>query len=289
MRLYRLRIRPTSPWRTPWQSDTLFGMLCWAAARTEGDEYVRQRIVEPTLEGRPPFVLSDAFPDGLMPLPPWLRLRRWTGEQRPAVRRARFLSIDDFERTRRGEIPPFEAMLADTYFRRERRMHSGAAAELYATEDMDLVQGDGSLWIYFRVAPEFAERLMGLFETMSESGFGADVSSGRGQFEVVGEAEPASFLDSPPADTNGLIVLSTFQPAAGEATTGLWESFTKFGKLGPDFGLQDELAQKRGLVLLRAGACFLTERFRPVVGRAIPMSELLAPAAAAELAGAGCR
>src|SRR5260370_34908602 len=64
--LYRFRLVPESPWRTPWQSDTLAGLLCWMCARTDGDTVLRQQIIEPALPGRPPFVLSDAFPgDGL--------------------------------------------------------------------------------------------------------------------------------------------------------------------------------------------------------------------------------
>ena len=52
MNLYRFRLIPESPWRTPWQSDTLAGLLCWMCARTEGDTVLRRQIIEPALAGR---------------------------------------------------------------------------------------------------------------------------------------------------------------------------------------------------------------------------------------------
>ena len=39
--LHRITLTPRSPWRTPWQADTLFGMLCWACARAEGPAALR--------------------------------------------------------------------------------------------------------------------------------------------------------------------------------------------------------------------------------------------------------
>lgn len=70
---------------------------------------------------------------------------------------------------------------------------------------------------------------------------------------------------------------STFQPGVDDPTEGVWETFTKFGKLGPDFGTENVF--KRPLVMLRPGACFSPPvNSASVVGRAIPMTELLAQA-----------
>src|SRR5712691_9939475 len=89
MQLYRFRIVPESAWRTPWQSDTLAGLLCWALARTEGDAALQRDVIEPALQGAPAFVLSDAFPGDWLPVPALVRLAEWPAPDRKAVKRVR--------------------------------------------------------------------------------------------------------------------------------------------------------------------------------------------------------
>jgi hypothetical protein len=81
------------------------------------------------------------------------------------------------------------------------------------------------------------------------------------------------------------VVLSTFQPAATDPTDGAWEAFTKYGKLGPDFGLENVF--KRPMILFRPGACFRSLPARGWMGRAIPMKELLAEDIVGHLNGRG--
>ncbi|MCS7046178.1 MAG: hypothetical protein NZO58_07470, partial [Gemmataceae bacterium] len=100
-----------------------------------------------------------------------------------------------------------------------------------------------------------------------------DRSAGKGQFRLEGDIEPFPGLDEP-ADADGSVALSTFQPTDGNPTDGAWEAFTKYGKLGPDFGLENVF--KRPIIVLRPGASFRTPVPRGWLGRAIPMDELLA-------------
>ena len=112
MDLYRFRLVPESPWRTPWQSDTLAGLLCWMCARPRAMTVLRQQMIEPALAGRPPFVLSDAFPGERLPLPAAVRLLEVPAEHRKTVKRAKWLSRESFatapaRRTARdGRIDP---------------------------------------------------------------------------------------------------------------------------------------------------------------------------------------
>ena len=87
MPLYRFPLIPESAWRTPWQSDTLAGMICGAVAQLEGGEALRRKIIDPALAGRPPFVLSDAFPGDWLPVPAFTRLLDWPPDQRKTVKR----------------------------------------------------------------------------------------------------------------------------------------------------------------------------------------------------------
>jgi len=115
--------------------------------------------------------------------------------------------------------------------------------------------------------------VLDLLNALSEIGFGADVATGRGQFDIVDDPEPVTWLNKPLADANAIVCLSTFQPATTDPTDGLWEAFSKFGKLGPDFGLAD--VRKRTLIMFRPGACFRTASPPKFLGRAIPMDQIL--------------
>lgn len=298
MELYRLKLRPLSPWRTPWQADTLAGMLCWACARTEGSDILWQQILEPALRGAPPFVLSDAFPGELLPLPEFVRLQdHWPSDQLKAVRKARWLQQEAFRRAQAGQslslvdLPADEPLKPHAHTRNmlDRLTNTTAAGgqlftlpEYWLEEKSTSSSAASYLSVYVRLAPGFEEKLLALFTEVSETGFGADASVGKGQFELLSGLEPMSQLDEIAASNgvldetrNGLIALSTFQPSESDPTDGGWQAFTKFGKLGPDFGLENVF--KRPLVMLRPGAFFRSTQVHPVLGRAIPMDQLLSP------------
>ncbi len=60
-------IRPQSPLLTPITADTLWGHICWVIRERTGDEAVKAFIER--FEQHPPFVISDAFPYGSVPMP----------------------------------------------------------------------------------------------------------------------------------------------------------------------------------------------------------------------------
>jgi CRISPR-associated protein Csm4 len=301
-RVYRFRLRPRSAWRTPWQADTLAGLLCWTCARTRGEGALRAEILEPMLAGRPPFVLSDAFPGELLPVPLVTRLADWPAEARKTVKRARWLGPEAFRRARAGErldvsdlvLAPLVTEHEQTRNTLDRRTDTtGDAGSLYALPEFRLdlttpmLHATGWISVYTRVRSASANLLTDLLEELAHVGFGADTSAGRGAFDFpagAAELEAVDWLGETPNGADGVVALSTFQPAGGDPMLGLWESFTKFGKLGPDLGLDD--VRKHPLLLFRPGACFAGERV-PFLGRAVPMDELLPAVTAAELRARG--
>lgn len=301
MKLYRIRLRPLSAWRTPWQADTLTGLLCRTCAQRDGVEALRRDILEPALAGRPPFVLSDAFPGDLLPLPEIVRLGDWPAPERKAVKRARWLTRDGFRRAQRGERLAASDLLPDEVYRRHAQTHNTLdrlsdttgnegslfqRAETWLDPRSPLIDGAAYLSVYARVSGDFVERLSGLLAELSQTGFGADVATGKGQFEPAGEFEPSDWFDDVP-DADGVIALSTFQPSAADPVKGVWEAFVKYGKLGPDFGLENANVFKRPLLMLRPGACFSTAERRAFLGRAIPLAQLVSGSTAGRLQAAG--
>jgi CRISPR-associated protein Csm4 len=299
VKLQRLIICPRSPWRTPWQADTLTGALCSVAARVYGADFLRQRLIEPMLAGSPPFVFSDAFPGDLLPLPVVARLAKLPSDaDRKTTKRARWLSREDFLALRAmddGADVPWNRVLTDSaVFCDETTRHNTLARDsdasleqggLFSRPDTQLrtgQNGHAGLTLYFRAADEAAaDLLFDLLHELALVGFGADVATGRGQFDIPGAPEPADDLAASPPDANGVIVLSTFQPAPGDPADGLWEAFPKFGKLGPDLGLAD--VRKHTLIMFRPGACFHADPTLTFLGRALPMDDVLPAQSAAQL------
>jgi CRISPR-associated protein Csm4 len=300
MRLYRLRLFPTSTWRTPWEADTVFGSLCWACARKYGGARLREEIVEPSLEGEPPFVVSDAFPSGWMPAPVVLRqgssleqYRRLASsgltDATKRVRKARWLSEGGFRMVQRGELPaveefaihePIEAFgeINNQIGRESNTTSSGGelfVSDSWALSSQNLQKG---MTIFVRTDESYSSRLVELFAELGKSGFGADVSTGKGEFRPGGGLEPCSELEEV-ENSDASIVLSTFQPARKDPCDGFWEAIVKRGKLGPDFGLANVF--KRPMIMLRPGTVLLARR--DWFGRALAMPEFLAPDVVSEL------
>ena len=295
MTLYRVKLQPTSPWRTPWQADTIAGMLCWTCARASGSNTLRREILDPALGGQPRFILSDAFPGDLLPIPVSVRLARWPASQRKEVKRARFVKRDVFRRIQQGGAPAFHDLLHEfpvgealhTHNTLDRRSNTtGATGSLFSSSEYFLSDTAAPyLSVYARIEPGFEERFLELLTDLAGVGFGADVSTGMGQFDLASGLEPADDLDAGGRQRNSVIALSTFQPGPEDPVNGLWEAFTKYGKIGPDFGLDNVF--KKPLIMLGPGACFPADPPLTMMGRAIPMDELLASADAAALRDAG--
>jgi CRISPR-associated protein Csm4 len=289
MHLCRLTILPRSPWRTPWQADTLTGLLCATAARTHGATFLHRQLIEPMLDRNPPFVLSDAFPGGYLPVPAVCRLASSTGAAVP--KRARWLSESAFLAVCAdpAAFQPEQARADADLFRNFDQQHNTLSRDtdasleggLFARPNQTLHTGE-RLTLYFRARDaQAADLLLELLAELALTGFGADVATGRGQFDLPDDPIPAPTLDVPPQGANGVLCLSTFQPAPADPTDGLWEAFPKHGKVGPGLGLTD--VRKNTLIMFRPGACFRGDPATRFLGRALPMEAVLPPAATAEL------
>lgn len=293
MQLYRIKLKPLSPWRTPWQADTLAGLLCRACARIRGGNFLHEHILQPALNDNPSFLVSDAFPGDLLPVPDLVRLWKWPNDQFKAVRQARWVRLDSFKNIQAGHSIAFEDLLVDESFQQEAHVHNtldrltdttqGDSLSIFTLQE-HWINGVEYLSVYVRVVEEFKADLLALFEEVSQTGFGADVSIGKGQFELASGFESFEQLDDLDL-ANGVISLSTFQPNKNDPTDGGWQAFTKFGKLAEDFGIDNIF--KRPLVMLRPGAFFHSSHSRWKLGRAIPMDQILSQEACQALRSNG--
>ena len=68
MKIYKLTVRPLTSFRTPLQSDTIFGHLLWALRYTEGEDAL-VAFLNRYRDGEPPLLVSAGFPAGTLPVP----------------------------------------------------------------------------------------------------------------------------------------------------------------------------------------------------------------------------
>jgi len=278
---WQITLRLDSPLGSPMQSDTLFGHLCWQVVLEEGEGGLR-RFLEPFLQGRPPFVLSDAFPAGLLPKP--LLPRRTIQARHPddyqrQRRRAKapFVSIDHFCALRTGH--PIDWQPLDDPWQRVQIPHAAidrrldttgpretAAGRFYHTPATVLPQ-DSRLHLYLRELDDCHQRVFELLERLGLTGFGRDKSVGCGQFKLQQCRCWDRFSPFPEADA--FVCLSTFMPAAGDPTQGRWLWRVKHGRLCEHAGSGNPF--KRPLIQFLPGAVFQTHGPppRPFYGRIV--------------------
>ena len=222
MSTWRLRLRPLSAWATPWRADSLFGAVCWRWLELFPLSF--EQMLGEFSEGRtPPFVLSDAQPGDLFPLP--LHITPVTPNK---PRLPIYISAEAFQDVINGQTntaPAMKAVLAAATRIQtaiDREVGAGAEGQLFETETQYLTKACETLTVYIR-----SERYMGevtaCFKALSRTGFGKKSSTGLGQFEVLSGPEECDWLDGSPS-ADAWVALSHFVPAPGDPTEGSWRT-----------------------------------------------------------------
>lgn len=266
MPLHRFRLTLDGPLGTPLSSGTLFGHLCWAMLRADGESAL-VRWLQDLRAGTHRCLLSDAFPRDLLPrplLPPF----RQPGDvatkdadaakQRaklPWVRREDWLA-------HRGALSPtrLHGMLTD--WKRLAAVHAhnridrvtGTTPEtagLWFVEDDWSFAGtpERDLYVDTDLPPAEVEALLA---DVGAHGYGRDSTYGRGRFRVLG-----GDLDPDLADHTGNRVMSLSHGClTANMADARWERFTHFGKVAIEVAHTGARPFKRPVVLMKPGATF---------------------------------
>ena len=281
--LVRVTLRPAGVWTTNWHADTLLGALATVWARFRGAAALRRDLLEPWQDKEPPFVISDAFPEGTLPAPASLALRRWPPEKRKEVKKLRWLSPEQFRAAQIGgaisldettDETPLVSIKTGIQTRNSIDRTAGTAGadggNLFQTPYSHLSDPGAALTLYVRANDDGMAILKEALALLGRTGFGANASIGYGGFEIEGDPAPCPELDDVP-NADGFISLSTFQPAPSDPTDGYWRMFVKYGKLAPEFQhIHAQAAFKQPQIMLEPGACFRTgDKPRPFYGNAI--------------------
>ncbi len=268
--LRRITIRLTGPLGTPFASGTLFGHLCWAFLDLRGEDALADWLEEMENQGRPPFLLSDAFPAGLLPKPllspripegdPGLERADRDKKRRKAmlVRRADFLRLragGDEEAWGEAALtagaPPLETVRHAHNVIDRIRGTTPEKAGIWFVDDAWYPEDRARFDIYADCDLD-PGLLRELFERVGADGYGRDSTYGRGLFlveEMAGEEELAKLSG------NRLVSLSRGCLTANMRAPR-YRRTTHFGKLGIRMNARTGRPWKKPVLLMQPGATF---------------------------------
>ncbi|MEQ1620569.1 MAG: CRISPR-associated protein Csm7 [Methylococcales bacterium] len=292
MQSFCVTLKPLSAFATPLKGDTLFGQLCWAIRNRLGETHLNQ-CLESYPENQPFAVVSDAFPQGYLPLPklPSCFYQLPEGEDRKAVKKLAWLPEADLQKPLKQwlqhavnakaiihstNLPCIvcgsDAHIATKHTSNLSEKHPHAHNTInrqtnttgeggfapYSVEQEWFIPG--LLWtVYLLLDTDqlSVEDCQQCLKDIGTFGFGKDASIGLGKFEVV------YFQEKPlPSQTNANACL-TLAPCAPQgrgfdSQHSYYQLFTRFGRHGDIAVHQEGKPFKNPLLLAQTAAVFYT-------------------------------
>ncbi len=284
MDTYRATFGLDAPSLTPWRADTLFGHLCWALVRKEGDAALTD-LLGRYAAGEPPLLLSDGFPSGMLPrptLPPPCATAASVAERAAGLRAAkearsrRWLTFDEFRHVIEGTRgnPTGAESPSEPFYTLHNQIHreTGTTTGFDDDETGRLYPVSGE-WlqavdVYMRVRPDAQLPWRDLLNEIALSGYGKRKSVGYGCIRSL-DIVPFNGFE-PPTDADAFVSLSAFVPDASDPIEGFWNAEVKRGKLGEERASGPN-PFKRPVLRLTAGSAFRTRAMpRLWYGRMLP-------------------
>jgi len=282
MQILRYTITPLTAFGTPLAGDTLFGQLCWVLHHAKGNSWLTERLAGYT-ENRPFLVVSDAFPQGFLPLPT-VPSGFWTADEtvdHKILKKKRWLPLEKMEADFRDwqSLAYNDTKTADAILRQsgapldkvslqktEPQSHNSISRATGTTgEDMFAPYSLAQIWFHpamrldlYAVIDEAriaTEDLTAALISMGQSGYGANASVGLGKFTVKRDDTFSGFSLAP--NPNAFLTLAPCAPQGlgFDAAKSFYQPLTRFGRHG-DTAVLSGNPFKRPLLFAKTGAVF---------------------------------
>jgi CRISPR-associated protein Csm4 len=277
MKTLKCTLEPTSPFATDFRGDSLFGHLCWAIRRLQGEAKLRE-LLEGYTEQEPFLIVGDPLPQGCLPRPA-LPIRLMIAEGADAsidkrIKKAPYLSEDAIHVSSSSWIgnlchgPKNTAEESIALIQKSARMSNsisrltGTTGEgaMFAPRSLEIQQYRSGTLLDCIVKiderrlsdEEFASAL----KYVASRGYGKRSTVGFGQFNISRVAEKNHHGHKQP---NAILTLSRSVPTAESINLKLshYGTCTHFGRHG------DELAHgmvfKSPILMFESGAVLVPE------------------------------
>ncbi len=288
MTIYRLTIRPLTSFRTPLQSDTIFGHLMWALRYLEGEDALLA-FLDRYRNSKPPLLVSAGFPEGTLPAPVLPSVDEdedtegvdgsspadqvVTRMLRKALEDDRYLPLAQWRQLASALSAERLDNLREEARSQLRRLRATATRQTITRTAVDRMTGsarEGRLFVseetfyapqrafevWHKVLAEeddLVERLNRWWDWIRRNGFGRGKSSGHGAFRIVGDGLSEASDDLPQVEKpNGFLSLSAWIPRHSDPTDVTYHTRVKRGKLGEALTIPSPW--KKPLLMLEPGA-----------------------------------
>jgi len=280
MEWYRVNLASESWVASAWQSDTIWGHLCWCLRYGFGEDAL-QNFIDAYEQGAPPLLVSNGFPGDYLPRPIVPEMKAETGQSLDTLREefrrnkelkgVNLLTADEFTKAIKGErfypVPKDDIEARTVVLKNQiNRLTSTTGVEgtgqLFSFEQYRWE----SISIYLKVADGFVDKTRELFQHLAQSGYGKRKAVGYGQVRLVEFGRYSGFPSV--VDANGFISLSNFTPSTQDPSTGYWDVLVKYGKLGEEYAAAGN-PFKKPLIMFTAGSCFYDIPCKEYYGRLV--------------------
>lgn len=287
---YTIEIRLESPIITYFQSDTIFGHICWAIRflYQNGENKLREFLEAHDKEENPPLLVSNGFPADYLPkpiIPPITQteLDTFVGRENriansfkiKTIKKLVFIHKSDFEQLQTGAITPlslfqnmygsYDTIVKDLANEQSmvvqhntvNRIEGKVTRGLYAQEETFFGPNPGNFVIYLKTYRFSRKELESIFAFIGDGGFGRDKSTGKGYFTFkVNEGSDLREANNP----NAFMTLSSFIPKENDPVKGYYQTLLKYGKLGGLYAKGTSEVNnnpfKKPLIMFSAGSVF---------------------------------
>ncbi|WP_457566954.1 type III-A CRISPR-associated RAMP protein Csm4 [Desulfurobacterium sp.] len=296
MKAIKIRIKPLTPFYTPFQSDTIFGEFCWHYRFLFGKEKLENLLKD--FDESPFIVFSSGFPEGHLPFPvvPFNKLpiegkdvekykilKRFKKQHFIKKELLTELITSDKELTaellfnnlisklKEKENGPLWKTRRQMHVTIDRRYGSHLESHLFEKNYLFL-NPELTLEIYALYNPEriSEKEIEETFSFIGLNGLGGEKSTGKGKFEV----KSIDKSDLPEAkNPNAFISLSAGMVKETEVEDYYAKFFTKFPKHGPEACLDNVNIFKNPIILVREGSLFKYKKRKETYGRIFKVSK----------------
>jgi CRISPR-associated protein Csm4 len=296
---YTIEVSLSSPIVTQFQSDTIFGHICWAIRFIHGEASDKLNVFLNSYDNseHPPLLVSNGFPKGYLSKPIIQPIKQEELEtivdtkdmiknsfKIKNIKKIEYITNDHFNYLQKEKITPiklfkimfngYDSIVDDLskvkssvvqhniINRIEGSVKTGG---LYSQEEFFYDFEDinsGIFEIYLKTNFFSKEELKRIFEYIKIDGFGKDKSTGKGYFDF----EIKEGIDLPEAENpNAFMTLSSYIPSKKDSIKGYYQTFLKFGKLGGLYAKgSPEVGGnpfKKPLIMFSAGSTFYENNF----------------------------
>ena len=265
MKTYKLSIELKSPIITPLYADTIWGHICWGIKYNEGEKNLKNFIN--MYSENPPLVLSNAFPEGMLPKPKVIaydykknvNLKEYTKTKKD--KKIKYISFMSFGKKYDHLSKITEAKIVERFHNTINRLTGTVLEEggLYTVIEEWYYKGRFDIYI---ISLFEEQKIYELFDYAFRFGYGGDKSTGKGLINIVG-IEEFEF----PNKGKRLMALANFTIPNNVKVNDLYaDVMVKYGKLGGDFVLYKN-PFKKPILMYKEGATFKKEKDIKYIGQ----------------------